>query len=89
MALTTTDISGIVDQFKTHENDTGSPEVQVALITKRIEYLTEHFKDHDKDFASRRGLLKLVGQRRRLLAYLKKVDNHRYQKLIDGLGLRR
>ena len=73
----------------THETDTGSPEVQVALLSERINMLTEHFKTHKKDFHSRRGLLKLVGQRRRLLDYLKTKDNMRYRKLIEGLGIRK
>jgi small subunit ribosomal protein S15 len=80
---------GVVEKFKTHEKDTGSPEVQVALLTERIVYLTEHFKTHKKDHHSRRGLLKLVGQRRRLLDYLKGKDGIRYKRLIDGLGIRK
>ncbi len=79
----------IIEKFKTHEGDTGSPEVQVALLTTRIKDLTEHFKIHKKDHSSRRGLLKLVGQRRRLLDYLKRKDLERYRKLIERLGLRR
>jgi small subunit ribosomal protein S15 len=79
----------VVEKFRTHERDTGSPEVQVALLTERIHYLTEHFKTHKKDHHSRRGLLKLVGQRRRLLDYLKTKDTTRYRKLIDGLGIRK
>ncbi len=79
----------IIDKFKTHEGDTGSPEVQIALLTIRIKDLTEHFKIHKKDHSSRRGLLKLVGQRRRLLDYLKRKDLERYRKLIERLGLRR
>ena len=79
----------LVDQFQVHETDTGSPEVQVALLSARIDYLTEHFKTHSKDHHSRRGLLKLVGQRRRLLDYLKRYDNQRYKTLIERLGLRR
>jgi small subunit ribosomal protein S15 len=79
----------VVAKFKTHDKDTGSPEVQVALLTERIQYLTEHFKTHKKDHHSRRGLLKLVGQRRRLLDYLKGKDGGRYKKLIDGLGIRK
>lgn len=79
----------VIDKFKRHEGDTGSPEVQVALITKRIEYLQEHFKSHKKDHHSRRGLLMLVGQRRRLLEYLKRKDLNRYRELIETLGLRR
>ena len=89
MALTTTDKNEIIGKYKTHDGDTGSPEVQVAMITARIKYLTEHFKSHHKDHASRRGLLKLVGQRRKLLAYLRNADAARYQKIIKKLGLRR
>ncbi|HOW81643.1 MAG TPA: 30S ribosomal protein S15 [Spirochaetota bacterium] len=81
--------SEIIGKFKKHESDTGSPEVQVALLTERINYLTEHFKVHAKDFHSRRGLLKLVGQRRRLLDYLKKKDLQRYRDIVKNLGLRR
>ncbi len=79
----------IISDFQTHEGDTGSPEVQVALLSGRIEYLTEHFKTHKKDHHSRRGLLKLVGQRRSMLDYLKKKDIERYRELIKRLGLRR
>ena len=79
----------LVLKYRTHEKDTGSPEVQVALLSERINYLTEHFKTHKKDHHSRRGLLKLVGQRRRLLDYLKRVDQDRYKALIDGLGIRK
>jgi len=79
----------IVGNFQLHEKDTGSPEVQVALMTARIEYLTEHFKTHKKDHHSRRGLLKLVGQRRKLLDYLKKKDVERYRKVVSRLGLRK
>jgi len=79
----------IIADFKTHEGDTGSPEVQVALLSARIQYLTEHFKTHKKDHHSRRGLLKLVGQRRRLLEYLKNKDVTRYRKIIERLGLRK
>jgi len=79
----------IIERFKTHGTDTGSPEVQIALISARIDYLTEHFKVHKKDHASRRGLLKLVGQRRRLLDYLKDKNLERYRALIKELGLRR
>jgi small subunit ribosomal protein S15 len=89
MALTTTDTQKIVSEYALHEGDTGSPEVQVALLTHRITYLTEHFQTHKKDHASRRGLLKLVGQRRRLLRYVKAGDVDRYQSLIKRLGLRR
>ncbi len=80
---------GIIEKFKRHDGDTGSPEVQVALLTKRIDYLQEHFKTHKKDHHSRRGLLMLVGQRRRLLEYLKNNDQVRYRHLIDQLGLRK
>ena len=79
----------IIEQFKTHEADTGSPEVQIALLTERITYLTEHFRTHKKDHHSRRGLLKIVGQRRRLLDYLKKRDVERYRTIITKLGIRR
>ena len=79
----------IIEKFKLHSSDTGSPEVQVAILTERINHLTEHFKVHKKDFHSRRGLLKMVGQRRRLLDYLKKKDLERYRGLITSLGLRR
>ncbi|HTO86091.1 MAG TPA: 30S ribosomal protein S15 [Thermoanaerobaculia bacterium] len=79
----------MVRQFRTHDKDTGSPEVQVALLTNRIGYLTEHFKSNAKDHHSRRGLLKLVSRRRRLLDYLKNESPERYQKLIDRLGLRK
>lgn len=78
-----------ITQFKLHENDTGSPEVQIALLTKRINELGDHFKVHVKDHHSRRGLLKLVGQRRRLLEYLKIHQSDRYLKIIDRLGLRK
>ncbi|HNX50881.1 MAG TPA: 30S ribosomal protein S15 [Thermoanaerobaculaceae bacterium] len=79
----------VITDFRRHSYDTGSPEVQVALLTKRIEYLTEHFKTHVKDHHSRRGLLMLVGQRRRLLEYLRQKDLARYRSLIERLGLRR
>jgi small subunit ribosomal protein S15 len=80
---------GIIGNFQLHEKDTGSPEVQIALLSARIEYLTEHFKFHKKDHHSRRGLLKLVGQRRRLLDYLKKKNVERYRTIIQRLGLRK
>jgi small subunit ribosomal protein S15 len=80
---------GVIEQFRLHQSDTGSPEVQVALLSQRIEYLTEHFKTHAKDHHSRRGLLKLVGQRRRLLDYLRKCSFERYQNLIQRLGIRK
>jgi small subunit ribosomal protein S15 len=79
----------IISQYKVHEGDTGSPEVQIALLSNRIAYLTDHFKSHAKDHHSRRGLLKLVGQRRRLLDYLKKKDADRYRTVIDKLGIRK
>jgi small subunit ribosomal protein S15 len=78
----------IIDDFRTHPKDTGSPEVQIALLTRRIQYLTEHFKSFKKDYHSRRGLLKLVGRRRRLLEYLKGKDITRYRQLVERLGLR-
>jgi small subunit ribosomal protein S15 len=78
-----------IQKFATHEGDTGSPEVQIALMTERITHLTEHFKTHAKDHHSRRGLLKLVGQRRRLLDYLKSKSVDRYRSLIENLGIRK
>jgi small subunit ribosomal protein S15 len=81
--------ASVISGFKTHGTDTGSPEVQVALLSERINYLTEHFKSHPKDHHSRRGLLQLVGQRRRLLDYLKGKDLGRYRGLIDRLGIRK
>lgn len=89
MAYTSEDKKEVIDQLKTHEADTGSPEVQVGLLTHRISYLTEHLKTHKKDHHSRRGLLMLVGKRRRLLNYVKKKDVKRYRTLIETLGLRR
>ena len=79
----------IIEKFKTHDTDTGSSEVQIALLTDRIKYLTEHFKTHNKDHHSRQGLLKLVGQRRSLLDYLKKKDVNKYRSLIADLGIRK
>ena len=79
----------IISAYKTHDGDTGSPEVQVALLSDRINYLTEHFKTHTKDHHSRRGLLKLVGQRRRLLDYLKSKSTERYATVIKRLGIRK
>jgi small subunit ribosomal protein S15 len=79
----------IIDEYRVHENDTGSPDVQVALLTSRIQQLTEHLKIHKKDHASRRGLLMMVGQRARLLRYLKDKDFARYKALINKLGIRR
>jgi small subunit ribosomal protein S15 len=81
--------STLINQYRTHDSDTGSPEVQIALLSNRISYLTEHFKSHAKDHHSRRGLLKLVGRRRRLLDYLKQVDAERYRSIIDKLGIRK
>ncbi|MDN6527591.1 MAG: 30S ribosomal protein S15 [Brevibacterium sp.] len=89
MALSTAEKQEIIKEYATHEGDTGSPEVQVALLTRRISELTEHFKDHKHDHHSRRGLLLLVGQRRRMLKYLQRVDIERYRSLIKRLGLRR
>ena len=79
----------IITDFRTHDVDTGSSEVQIALLSARINYLTEHFKTHKKDHHSRRGLLKLVGLRRRLLDYLRRQDHERYQRVIARLGIRR
>lgn len=81
--------NNIIEEYKTHEGDTGSPEVQVAILTYRINDLNEHLKEHHKDFLSRRGLLKMVGQRRNLLKYLKNTDIERYRSLIARLGLRK
>ncbi|MFP3941982.1 MAG: 30S ribosomal protein S15 [Thermoanaerobaculia bacterium] len=79
----------IIEEYRTHESDTGSPEVQVAILTRRIKELTEHFQTHKQDHHSRRGLLKLVGRRRRLLDYLKRKDLDRYQNVIQSLGIRK
>ena len=79
----------VIEAYRRHETDTGSPEVQIALLSDRIGYLTEHFKAHEKDHHSRRGLLKLVGQRRRLLDYLKRNEFERYRTVIDRLGIRK
>lgn len=89
MVLTTEDKGQIIKKFQRKESDTGSPEVQIALLSERINYLTEHFKTHTKDHHSRRGLLKLVGQRRRLLNYLADRDVDRYRTLIKELGIRK
>lgn len=89
MVMTTEKKQAIIEDFKLHTGDTGSPEVQIALLSERITYLTEHFKFHKKDHHSRRGLLKLVGQRRQLLNYLKKKSIDRYNTVIERLGLRR
>ncbi|ADU66951.1 30S ribosomal protein S15 [Desulfurispirillum indicum] len=89
MALTKERKTEIMREFGMSEGDTGSPEVQIALLTERINYLTEHFKDHKHDFHSRRGLLMLVGKRRRLLDYLKKKEIDRYRKIIERLNIRK
>lgn len=89
MAMNAEEKKTVIDQYAKHPGDTGSPEVQVALLTARVEGLTGHFKVHKKDFHSRTGLLKLVGQRRKLLNYLKNKDIQRYRALIESLGLRK
>ena len=89
MSTTKQQKTDLITNFATHQGDTGSPEVQIALLSNRISYLTEHFKSHAKDHHSRRGLLKLVGRRRRLLDYLKKTDLDRYRTIIDKLGIRK
>lgn len=89
MSTTKEQKSNLINQYRVHDADTGSPEVQIALLSNRISYLTEHFKTHAKDHHSRRGLLKLVGRRRRLLDYLKQVDVERYRSIIDKLGIRK
>lgn len=89
MAQSTAKKVEIIEKFKTHASDTGSPEVQIALLSDRITYLTDHFKTHKKDHHSRTGLLKLVGQRRSLLDYLKKKDINKYRELIKALGIRK
>ena len=89
MAQTTEKTKAIIEKYKTHETDTGSAEVQIALLTDRISYLTGHFQEHSKDHHSRRGLLKLVGQRRSLLKYLQKKDVTKYRSLIQDLGIRK
>lgn len=89
MAFTPDIKKELIGQFKLHDSDTGSPEVQVGLLTHRISYLTDHLKIHKKDHHSRRGLLMLVGRRRRLLNYVKRKDVNRYRTIIDTLGLRR
>ena len=81
--------SELIKQYRQHDKDSGSPEVQIAVLTNRITYLTEHFKSHKKDHHSRRGLLQLVGRRRRLLYYLRGVDDARYRAVIDRLGIRK
>ena len=89
MSLTKVRKTEVIQGYKTHERDTGSPEVQIALLTERINLLTPHFKTHKKDHHSRRGLLKLVGRRRRLLDFLKKTDGGRYQSVIERLNIRK
>jgi small subunit ribosomal protein S15 len=89
VTFTTEEKKKLIEQFKLHEGDTGSPEVQVGLLTHRISYLTEHLKVHKKDHHSRRGLLMLVGRRRRLLNYVKNKDINRYRSIIETLGLKR
>lgn len=89
LVLTHARKSEVIGSYRTHDTDTGSPEVQIALLSERISYLTEHFKTHVKDHHSRRGLLKLVGKRRRLLDYLKRKDVDRYAELIKKLGIRK
>lgn len=89
MVFTSEDKQKLIEKFKLHDSDTGSPEVQVGLLTHRISYLTEHLKVHKKDHHSRRGLLMLVGKRRRLLNYVKSKDVNRYRTIIETLGLRR
>ena len=89
MSTTKEQKSDLINQYRVHDSDTGSPEVQIALLSNRITYLTEHFKTHAKDHHSRRGLMKLVGRRRRLLDYLRNVDVERYRSIIDKLGIRK
>lgn len=89
MTLTKDKKTGLIGEYRLHGNDTGSPEVQIAILSERIGYLTEHFKTHSKDHHSRRGLLKMVGRRRRLLDYLKKKDIGRYRGVIQRLGIRK
>ncbi len=89
MSLTVEKKSQIVEAYRNHQNDTGSPEVQIAILSEKIAYLTEHFKVHAKDHHSRRGLLRMVGKRRRLLDYLKDKDAARYKNVIERLGIRK
>jgi len=89
MALTADRKSELIGQFRNHDTDTGSPEVQIAILSERITYLTDHFKTHKKDHHSRRGLLKMVSQRRRLLDYVRSQDLERYRKIISELGIRK
>ncbi|MBS4008248.1 MAG: 30S ribosomal protein S15 [Clostridium sp.] len=89
MSMDPTRKQGLISEYRLHDNDTGSPEVQIALLTERINYLTEHLKAHKKDHHSRRGLLKMVGQRRALLNYLKEIDVERYRTILVKLQLRK
>ena len=89
MSLSGTQKTKLIEDYRTHTTDTGSPEVQVAILSERISYLTEHFKGHQRDHHSRRGLMKMVGRRRRLLDYLKRSDEKRYRSLIAKLGIRK
>jgi len=89
MALAKEAKSALIQQYKVHDTDTGSPEVQIAILTNRITYLTEHFRGHSKDHHSRRGLLLMVSRRRRLLDYLRRYDEERYKAVITRLGIRR
>ena len=89
MALTVDRKSELIGQFRNHDTDTGSPEVQIAILSERITYLTDHFQTHNKDHHSRRGLLKMVSQRRRLLDYVRSQDVERYRKIISELGIRK
>jgi small subunit ribosomal protein S15 len=89
MALTKEAKTGVIQQYRRHDSDNGSPEVQIAVLTNRIIYLTEHFKLHKKDHHSRRGLLELVGRRRRLLNYLQRIDASRYKAVLERLGIRK
>lgn len=89
MALAPDQKTALIEKFRVHETDSGSPEVQIAILTERITYLTEHFKTHKKDHHGRRGLLKLVAKRRRLLDYIREKDIERYRKIISTLGIRR
>lgn len=89
MALTQERKNELINEYKVHDSDTGSPEVQIAILTEKINYLNEHLREHKKDHHSRRGLMKMVGQRRNLLTYLRNNDIQRYRNLINKLGLRR
>jgi small subunit ribosomal protein S15 len=89
VALSKTNKTALIGNYRTHDVDTGSPEVQIAILSERIGYLTEHFKNHQQDHHSRRGLMKIVGKRRRLLDYLRRADVKRYRSLIGKLGIRK